>query len=357
MSQPASFENVYQGLRVLVTGHTGFTGSWLVLWLSQLGADVAGYGLEPPTNPSLFEAAELAGTVTDYRGDIRDHESLEERISAFAPEIVFHLAAQPIVSASYLDPRETFDVNVMGTLNVLEAARTCSATRAVVCVTTDKVYVNNEWHWGYRENDPLGGSDPYSASKSASEMVIRTYQEALAPRANNMLVAAARGGNIIGGGDWARDRIVPDYMRAAISGNPLTLRDPSATRPWQHVLALVHGYLLLGERLLAGDQSAVGGWNFGPGDDGERDVAGLVQNLAKVWPRVAVTVRDKPFKESHFLHLNSEKARRMLGWAPALGFEEAVAWTGSWYRSFYESPMLARSITTQQIQSYRDRLR
>jgi CDP-glucose 4,6-dehydratase len=297
----------------------------------------------------------LTDIVTDRRGDICDHQTLEASIAGDSPEIIFHLAAQPIVSASYDDPRATFNTNVIGTLNVLEAARKNSATRAVVCVTTDKVYANNEWHWGYRENDPLGGKDPYSASKSAAEMVVHTYQHAFST--NNTLIASARGGNIIGGGDWARDRIVPDFVRAAGTGRPLILRDPSATRPWQHVLALIHGYLLLGERLLAGDRTVVDGWNFGPSDDGERDVGTLVGYLEKTWPSVSIKVGDRPFSESHFLHLNSEKSRKILGWKPPLDFDESVTWTGEWYRSFYETPSLARRVTLEQIEAYRDRLR
>ena len=245
-----NFEQIYAGRRVAVTGHTGFTGGWLCSWLNIIGADVFGYSLPPPTDPSLYDALGLKDRLSSTIGDIRDSEGVNAFFQARSPEIVFHLAAQPIVSAGYDDPRGTFETNVIGTLNVLEAARQCRSTRAVVCITTDKVYKNKEWEWGYREIDALGGTDPYSASKSAAEMVVQTYQAALAPRTNGVLIAAARGGNIIGGGDWAENRVVPDFVRAALAGKPLVLRNPSATRPWQHVMALAHAYLVLGHRLI-----------------------------------------------------------------------------------------------------------
>ncbi|MCB1492325.1 MAG: CDP-glucose 4,6-dehydratase [Rhodobiaceae bacterium] len=349
------FETCYSGRRVAVTGHTGFTGGWLCSWLNALGADVSGLSLDPPTDPNLFTALSLADKVDSHIGDIRDPGTVERYLAETKPEIVFHLAAQPIVSAGYDDPRGTFDTNVMGTLNVLEAARHQAETKAAVCITTDKVYRNNEWEWGYREVDPLGGTDPYSASKSACEMVVHTYQHALAPRGNGMLIAAARGGNIIGGGDWADNRIVPDFVRASIAGESLVLRNPDATRPWQHVLALVHGYMMVGSRLMDGDAEIADAWNFGPSGEGEKTVGTLVAALRESWPGVDLDFKTPDFKESHFLHLSSEKAHKRLGWEPGLDFDGTVRWTADWYREFH-SGSDAVALTDGQIEAYRARI-
>ena len=345
-------EAIYSGRRVAVTGHTGFTGGWLCTWLTMIGAKVYGFSLPAPTETNLYGALNLGDRINSTIGDIRDAAAVERFFAAAKPEIVFHLAAQPIVSAGFSDPRGTFDINVMGTLNVLESARNCTSARAVVCVTTDKVYRNNEWAWGYREIDALGGTDPYSASKSAAEMVVYTYQKALAPRGNRVLIAAARGGNIIGGGDWADDRIVPDIVRARLAGTPLVLRNPSATRPWQHVLALSHGYLALGERLLGGDDTVAGAYNFGPADESERSVGDLVNQASAHWPGPKPSIGNQQFAESHFLHLSSEKARKELGWQPPLDFDATVEWTMNWYRSFYDG-VDPRQLTEGQINAYR----
>lgn len=350
------FERIYEGKRVAVTGHTGFTGGWLCEWLNQIGADVYALALSPNTTPSLFDVLGVQKTVSSTIGNICDRHIVDKFFETTRPDIVIHLAAQPIVSVGYSDPYDTFNTNVMGTLNVLEAARNTASVRAAVCVTTDKVYENKEWQWGYREADALGGKDPYSASKSACEMVIHTYQQALAPRANGMLISSARGGNIIGGGDWAENRIVPDFVRAASSGGNLELRNPTATRPWQHVLALVHGYLLLGSKLLDKDASMATSWNFGPTDSGEREVGDLVKTLQANWHGVDVSYGEGTFKESHYLHLTSERARKILGWVPPLDFEMTAKWTADWYKEFYASPDKAKNVTFDQLSTYREKI-
>lgn len=349
----ADLERTYRDRSVLVTGHTGFTGGWLCSWLHALGARVHGLSLPPETTPNLFELININERLASSRmGDISDRESVTDAFAEARPEIVLHLAAQPIVSLGYDDPHGTFMTNVMGTLNVLEAARRAPETRAVVCVTTDKVYENREWHYGYRETDRLGGKDPYSASKVGTETVVSTYQRTLAARGNGVRIAAARGGNIIGGGDWARDRIVPDFVRAATGGHALSLRNPTATRPWQHVLALAHGYLALGQRLLE-DEAAVGAWNFGPDDGSNRSVGALVETLASHWPGVELRYNEGAFPEAHFLHLTSEKARAELDWCPPLNFERTVAMTADWYRAVSERSATARETTDRQIAQYR----
>lgn len=352
----AVFEEAFAEKRVAVTGHTGFTGGWLCAWLNNIGADVFGLALAPGTTPNLHELLNSEKTVDSTIGDICDMDTVKAFLERSQPDILIHLAAQPIVSIGYDDPYGTFNTNVMGTLNVLEAARNTKSVKGAVCITTDKVYENKEWAWGYRESDPLGGKDPYSASKSACEMVIHTYQNALAPRANGMLISSARGGNIIGGGDWADNRIVPDFARAASTNGKLELRNPNATRPWQHVLALIHGYLMLGARLLEGDASIATAWNFGPTDNGEREVGDLVKTLRKHWPSIKLSFGEGSFNESRFLHLTSERARKELDWNPPLNFEETVKWTAEWYRSYYDDAERARSLTQSQLSDYRSRL-
>ncbi|WP_244508961.1 CDP-glucose 4,6-dehydratase [Nitratireductor aquibiodomus] len=346
------FEQPYAGRRVLVTGHTGFTGGWLCSWLDLLGARVAGLGLSPLTDRNLFETLNIAERVSSHMGNINHPETVNRLFESEKPEIVFHLAAQPIVSEGYSDPYNTFMTNVIGTLNVLEAARNCAATRAVVCVTTDKVYENREWCYGYREHDRLGGKDPYSASKAGSEVVIATYQQTMAARGNDVAIASARGGNIIGGGDWSPNRIVPDFARALEADAPLVLRNPSATRPWQHVLALVHGYLVLAERLLA-DRGAVGAWNFGPEDEGNQPVSALVEALGRHWRPARLEYGTGAFPEAHFLHLSSQKAKSGLGWKPPLSFDETVRLTGEWYAAHQAGSSDMKALTDRQISRYR----
>lgn len=324
----------YRGVRVLVSGHTGFKGSWLCAWLKAEGAQLAGLALAPePDRPSLFDEAAIADGMESNIGDIRDLAGVREVFDAFRPEIIFHLAAQPLVRRSYADPVETFGSNVMGTLHVLEAARHCPSVRAIVCVTTDKVYESREWPWGYRETDALGGKDPYSASKACAELVAACYRQTMLPMAGNIRLATARGGNVIGGGDWSEDRLVPDIIRALESRSPVVLRNPGSVRPWQHVLELVHAYLHLGGRLLSADDAATGSWNFGPEHRNEVTVENLVGSLMATWQADAVPVQIEPSSlvETGYLRLDGSKARQLLGWSPLLDFPQTIRLTGDWY--------------------------
>jgi CDP-glucose 4,6-dehydratase len=351
------FERPLRGRQVLVTGHTGFTGGWLVSWLKRIGCDVAGLALLPATEPSLFTAADIADGIASTIGDIRDFDTVRTAVERHRPSVIIHLAAQPLVSKSFSDPIETFATNALGTAHVLEAARLTPDVKAVVCITTDKVYRDQDWVWGYREQDPLGGKDPYSASKACAELVAASYRATLAERGNGVLIANARGGNIIGGGDWSADRIVPDFVRAVTARQPISLRNPGAVRPWQHVMALVHGYLVLAARLLSGDRAAADNWNFGPGDEAARTVGDLVEQLSAAWTRPEITHAPGSFPETRFLHLDSTKARAFLGWMPPLSFTETVGLTASWYRDFITSPEKAVQITDLQIEHYRDTVR
>ncbi|WP_298258664.1 CDP-glucose 4,6-dehydratase [Bradyrhizobium sp.] len=351
------FEAPLKAERIFVTGHTGFTGGWLVSWLKRIGCDVAGLALAPNTEPSLFAAADIANGMASDIGDIRDFKTVRTAIERHRPSVIIHLAAQPLVSKSFDDPLETFATNALGTAHVLEAARLTPGVKAVVCITTDKVYRDQDRVWGYREQDPLGGKDPYSASKACAELVAASYRATLTERGNGVLIANARGGNIIGGGDWSADRIVPDFARAVTTGLPINLRNPAAVRPWQHVMALVHGYLVLAARLLGGDRVAADNWNFGPGDEASRTVGDLVEQLATVWTRPAITYAAGSFPETRFLHLDSTKARTLIGWAPPLSFAETVRLTADWYREFAADPAKAAQITARQIEQYREVVR
>lgn len=344
----------YAGKRVLVTGHTGFKGSWLGLWLHSLGAVVHGCSLEPPSTPSLFEAIGLGGIINDHRVDIRDFDALSRLMEEVRPEVVFHLAAQPLVRRSYAAPRETFETNVMGTVNVLDAARALESVQAVVNVTSDKCYENKEWPWGYRENDPMGGHDPYSASKGCAELVAGSYLRAFyAPRRTPRL-ASVRAGNVVGGGDWGEDRIVPDCMRALSQGLPVRIRNPRATRPWQHVLEPLSGYLLLGARLAA-NASLCGGWNFGPRDTMPCTVGSLVESLCGLWGSGSFEFDSAPqAHEANMLKLDCSKAMAVLGWTAVLSVDETLALTVAWYKAFYRGvPQAAlRDLTLEQINAY-----
>lgn len=353
MTQRPSF----RGLRVLVTGHTGFKGAWLAAWLKRDGAAVAGLALPPETDgqPNLFEAAGIAAGMRSTLGDIRDFALVEREMQAFRPEIVFHLAAQALVRRSYADPVATFATNVMGTLHVLEAARRCRSVRAVVAVTSDKCYENRGWVWGYREDDPLGGRDPYSASKAAAEMVARAYREALLPLDGaRVALATARGGNVVGGGDWAADRLVPDIVRFVNAGTPIVLRNPKAVRPWQHVLELVGAYCLLGRRLLDAPAAASGAWNFGP----ERGNAVSVEELARRFSaaygdgRTPIEVAPSKLAEADYLTLDIAKAVAALGWKPRLDFDATLALTAEWYRGFHREGRSAADLVAAQIERY-----
>ncbi|MEC9347465.1 MAG: CDP-glucose 4,6-dehydratase [Pseudomonadota bacterium] len=352
MEQRVRVRSVYRDRRVLLTGHTGFKGGWLALWLHRLGAKVTGIALAPETRPSLFDLAGIAGTLTDIRLDIRDADALAAAVRAANPEIVFHLAAQALVRRSHDDPLGTFDTNVMGTANLLQACRGLEDLRAVICVTTDKVYENHEWVWPYRETDALGGKDPYSASKAAAELVALSYRRSyFAPR--GVPVLTARGGNVIGGGDWSADRLVPDLVRAVATSEPLPIRNPDAVRPWQHVLGLCHGYLLLAERAVAGAIPGEGAWNFGPAPDEVCTVAHLLDRIGSHWtlPEIRHVAGDgKP--EARLLSLDSSKARAELGWRPAMDLDAALAATAEWYRLALGGRDDMAAVTLSQIAAY-----
>jgi len=330
------FADIYRGKRVLVTGHTGFKGSWLALWLNELGANVIGVALPPEAQPNHWELLQLP--TDDYRLDIRDADGLQRIFRETQPEIVFHLAAQPLVRRSYRDPLETWSVNVMGTANVLEACWHQPSVRAIVAITTDKCYENCEWPWGYRENDRLGGHDPYSASKAGAELVAASYRNAFYNERSTPLLATARAGNVIGGGDWSEDRLIPDLVRALEKNQSLEIRSPQATRPWQHVLESLSGYLALGQKLLLGERSFAGAWNFGPEPDGNRTVSEVLGKLNQEWEtmRWHVTEKSQPH-EATLLYLDSAKARSQLCWQPVWNIDAALANTAAWYRTWLET--------------------
>jgi CDP-glucose 4,6-dehydratase len=339
--------------RVFLTGHTGFKGAWLSLMLDRLNARATGYALTPPTTPSLFELAAVGDHVEDIRGDVTDLSGLREAMAAAAPEIVIHMAAQPLVRAAYADPVLTYATNVMGTVNVLEAARHSPGVRLVLVVTTDKCYENKDWVWGYRETDPLGGRDPYSNSKACAELVCAAYRDSFFATGSGVKIVSARAGNVIGGGDFAIDRIVPDAVRAFVSRRSLRLRSPDAVRPWQHVLEPLTGYLLLIEAALSGAANGEGGWNFGPGPDSERSVDSLVARFASDWGAGARWTKDcgdHPH-EARLLRLDTSKARETLGWSPLLDFNQTVHWTAQWYRAFADKRDM-RAVTLEQVDSY-----
>lgn len=324
-----------RGRRVLVTGHTGFKGSWLTLWLRELGADVIGVALDPPTSPSLFDAARCADGIKDYRQDIRDAAAVAKIFTAEQPDVVMHLAAQPLVRASYTQSRETFEINVMGTVNVMEAARDTKSVHAFVHVGTDKVYENIEQSRGYRESDPLGGHDPYSASKAAAEIAFQSYSRSFFNVNDRPLAASGRAGNVIGGGDWAKDRIVPDAMRALAEGRAIPVRNPASTRPWQHALEALSGYLILAAELLGGNKRASGSWNFGPPDDNVKRVDDLVTELVSSWGSGSWEHTPEPgaVHEAKLLTLSCEKAERELGWKPRWDFKETIGRVANWYKA------------------------
>jgi len=348
----------FSGVRCLVTGHTGFKGSWLCRWLSLDGAHVAGLSLAPePGRPNLFEDLGLTGEMVSTIGDIRDFDTVKRCLNAFNPDIVFHLAAQPLVRRSYADTVGTFATNVQGTVHVLEAARQCPSVRAIVCVTSDKCYDNREWVWGYRETDPLGGADPYSASKGAAEIVAGSYARTIFPREGRIHLATARGGNVIGGGDWSEDRLVPDVVRAIAAKQPLVIRSPGAIRPWQHVLELVRGYVTLGSRLLSGDK-VEGAWNFGPTREAEITVQQLLDKLLDTWKGngLEISIEPSQLKESNFLKLDISKADAQLQWRPILGIDETLKLTVDWYRAYAADPTSALNCTNRQLAEYRRRV-
>lgn len=344
--------------RVFVTGHTGFKGGWLCLWLESLGAKVSGYSLPASTKPSLFELARVASGLDSALADIRDLPRFTKSIVAANPEIVFHLAAQPLVRASYAAPVETFATNVMGTVHVLESVRRCPSARAVVVVTSDKCYENREWVWAYREGEAMGGHDPYSASKGCAELVTAAYRRSFFGTESGSrcaAVASARAGNVIGGGDWADDRLVPDIVRSIGRGEPARIRNLGAVRPWQHVLEPLHGYLALAERLHESREGFASGWNFGPWESDTRSVEWLTRKFMERWGEGAGWEREGSAQphEANVLKLDSAKAHELLGWRPRLDLESALDWTVSWYKAQSNSADM-RAVTLEQIKRFQE---
>ena len=328
----------WKGKRVFLTGHTGFKGSWLSIWLNELGAEVSGYALDPPTNPSLFEKAEVSSFISHNIGDIRDLENLKKVMSEADPQIVIHMAAQPLVRESYDDPVGTYETNVMGTVNLLESVRKCPNVRSVINVTTDKCYENKEWLWGYREDEPMGGYDPYSNSKGCSELVTSSYRNSFFNRSeygksHNVAVASARAGNVIGGGDWAKDRLIPDIVKSVQKKETVIIRSPYAIRPWQHVLEPLSGYLTLAEKLYGENGCGYAeGWNFGPNDADAKTVEWIVEKLCELWgPGSSYKITEKPQPhEASYLKLDISKAGFRLGWKPVWNLEKTLEKIKNW---------------------------
>ena len=348
----------WAGKRVLLTGHTGFKGSWMALWLQSMGAHVVGYALAPPTNPSLFEIASVAQGMTSVLGDIRDLAALQRVFAEHQPEIVIHMAAQPLVRYSYQNPVETYSTNVMGTVHLLEVVRQTPGVKAVVNITTDKCYENREWVWGYRENEPMGGHDTYSNSKGCAELVSASFRASFFNASNyaqhGVAVATVRAGNVIGGGDWAADRLLPDFFRAQARGEALAVRHPDAIRPWQHVLEPLAGYLQLAERLIADGAAFAEAWNFGPSDELVLPVGELATKLAAAWGGGAAWVgvgEPGAPHEARLLRLDASRARGRLGWRPALSLDATLAWIVEWHQAVGRGDD-ARAVTLAQLARY-----
>ena len=346
----------WNGKKVFVTGHTGFKGSWLCMWLHSLGAEVFGYALQPPSDPSLYELANVDELVTSTIDDVRDLAALERALANCQPDIVIHMAAQTLVRFAYDHPVETFSTNVLGAVHVLDAVRRVPSVRAVVVVTSDKCYYNEEWVWGYREDSRLGGHDPYSSSKGCAELVTTAYQHSFfgADRPDSAaVIGSARAGNVIGGGDWALDRLVPDIIRSLLDGKPTLIRNPQATRPWQHVLEPLHGYLMLAERLFDVGHDFASGWNFGPPEESERTVGWVIAQLYDLWGVEFDWIRDEHIgpPESTFLKLDASKARAHLGWRPKLDLRTTLEWIVDWTRA-YERGENVRDVSLADIHRF-----
>lgn len=344
----------WRNRKVLITGHTGFKGAWLSLWLQSLGAETIGYSLAPPTSPNLFELANVSEGMQSINGDVRDFEHLSEAMKRFQPQIIIHMAAQALVPVGYRQPLDTFDVNVMGTACVLEAVRRSEATQIVLIVTSDKCYEVTENSEPFREHDRLGGIDPYASSKACAELVVASYQHSYFPDSKNgPRVASARAGNVIGGGDWAEDRLIPDTVRALICGTDIVLRNPNALRPWQHVLEPLSGYLLLIEKLWQGKTGLTGAWNFGPSEDDAQPVKAVVQRFLELWGSSNPWVLDghQHPNETRVLRLDCSKARRELAWRPHWRLEQALAATVEWYKAFLAGRDV-RQLTIEQLNAY-----
>ena len=351
------FNNVYKGRKVLITGNTGFKGSWLSLWLLELGADVYGYSLLPPTTPSLFEILELRKRINYIEGDIRDFKKLEKSIREIKPEIIFHLAAQPLVRDSYRHPRYTYEVNIMGTVNLFETIRQCDSVKVVINVTSDKCYQNNEWVYGYRENDPLGGDDPYSSSKGCSEIITNAYIKSFFnperyKKEHNVILASVRAGNVIGGGDWAKDRLIPDSIRYISQNKEIIIRNPDSIRPWQYVLEPISGYLWLASLIYKKGKKYSGAWNFGPLDDKSLTVEEVVKMIIKLWRGRYIIKKEDKLYESKQLRLDISKALYYLQWRPVYKVEKALSETINWYKNYYENNKNMYKFTLKTLSAY-----
>ena len=356
MSKP--FKNLYESRKVLITGHTGFKGSWLTSWLSSLGADIVGYSLKPSTEPNMFDKTGLEKKVTHIVGDIRDEKHLNKVLKKHQPEIIFHLAAQPLVRLSYQEPKLTYETNVMGTINLFEAVRKCENVKVVLNITSDKCYENKEWVYGYRENNPMGGYDPYSSSKACSEIVTSAYRNSFFNEDNygkyhTTAIATARAGNVIGGGDWSKDRIVTDCINSLNNNETICIRNPTATRPWQHVLEPLSGYLWLASLMYDQGVKYSGAWNFGPKEDDINTVESMVKKINKFWGSGNYHIKqDKNHHEAGLLKLDTSKSNYCLKWKPVYNFDDALKITLEWYRSYYDDKIGMFDETIKQIDNY-----
>lgn len=352
------FKDIFREKTVLVTGHTGFKGSWLSLWLQKMEARVIGYSLEPPTDPSLFKLADVSNDMISIIGDVRDYDHLLSVLKKYNPEIIIHMAAQPLVRQSYLDPLETYSTNVLGTVHLLEAVRQTSSTKAIINVTSDKCYENKEWMWGYRENERLGGHDPYSSSKACSELVTQTFRDSFFPISkydeHGVALASARAGNVIGGGDWAKDRLIPDCIRAFLKKEKVSIRNPYSIRPWQHVLEPLSGYLLLAKMLYVHGADYAEAWNFGPDSVDERSVLYIVEYIASLWnEKTKWELNDGlNLHESNLLKLDYSKAKLRLKWAPCWNLDTTLDKTVEWYKAYKNHRKDLKEVTLQQILEY-----
>jgi len=346
----------WKGKRVFVTGHTGFKGGWLCLWLKQLGAEVTGYALETATEPSLFAVADVADGMNSIIGDIRDREKLAQAILAAKPEVVIHMAAQALVRYSYHHPVETYETNVMGTVNLMEGIRQSDSVKSVLVVTSDKCYENQEREEGYREEEPMGGYDPYSNSKGCAELVVSAYRQSFFDGGKQVAIATGRAGNVIGGGDWSEERLIPDMVRAFTAGESVVIRSPDAVRPWQHVFDALHGYLLLLERMEDDPESFSQAWNFGPEEKDVHDVAWIVEQFVDAWGEVnwRTEADAEMLHEAHLLKLDCSKARGALNWRPVLELDHALKWIADWYRYYYDGGDVL-AISLQQLREFQSR--
>jgi CDP-glucose 4,6-dehydratase len=350
-------DNFWKGKTVLITGHTGFKGSWLSLWLQRKGASVVGYSLAAPTKPSLFEVARVAQGMISITGDVRDLKHLKTVFNKYSPEIIIHLAAQPIVRYSYNHPVDTYSTNIMGTVSVLEAVRFSESVKVALIITSDKCYENKEWVWGYRENDPMGGYDPYSSSKGCAELVVAAYRKSFfsgnVDRKHCTAVASTRAGNVVGGGDWAKDRLIPDIMKAFMNDQEVIIRYPNAIRPWQHVLEPLRGYLMLAEKLWNNGEKFCGGWNFGPDDKYSKPVSWVADCLTKHWGGNVSWKTDSTIQphEDTYLKLDSTKAKNLLGWSPKIKLNTTLQWIVEWYRAYFKKENM-RQVTETEILRY-----